>query len=213
MDVSCDKCEAKFKIPDEKVPKDQAFSLTCPKCKNKITIEPKAAAKPAPPHEEKGGDAYDAADKPFDFLEEGTETALVCENEPDLRAKIREGLEGLGYQTREPKTPIEALKQMRFHTFDVIVLDELFGTTDPEENNVLRFLERMPMEERRNIYLALITERFRSSDHMAAFNKSVNIVINRSNINDIGPILKRGVAENVVFYRVYKESMIKTGRA
>ncbi|MGD8368995.1 MAG: response regulator [Desulfobacterales bacterium] len=220
MDVVCDKCEAKFKIPDEKVPKGQAFSLACPKCKSKITVDPRSGAAAAS-GDGGGGDAlaeastgdYDASDKPFDFLEEGAETALVCESEPDLRAQVRTALQDLGYQIREPKTPIEALKQMRFHVFDVIVLDELFGTEDPDENNVLRFLERMAMDTRRDIFLALITERFRTNDHMAAFNKSVNMVINRKNINDFGTIIKRGVAENVAFYRVFREAMLKTGRA
>ncbi len=220
MDVVCDKCEAKFKIPDEKVPKGQAFSLACPKCKSKITVDPRPAAGAGAggrgggaPSDKVSAGNYDASDKPFDFLEEGAETALVCESEPDLRAQIRTALQSLGYQIREPKTPIEALKQMRFHVFDVIVLDELFGTEDPDENNVLRFLERMAMDTRRDIFLALITERFRTNDHMAAFNKSVNMVINRKNINDFGTIIKRGVAENVAFYRVFREAMLKTGRA
>ena len=38
MDVSCDKCQASFKIPDEKVPKGKSFSLKCPKCKEKFTV-------------------------------------------------------------------------------------------------------------------------------------------------------------------------------
>ncbi len=224
MEVACNKCEAKFKIPDEKVPKGQTFSLVCPKCKNKITVDPRsggaaADAKGKGPKEGgslsdevRSGD-YDAAEKPFDFLEEGAETALLCESEPDLRAQIRSALQGLGYQIREPKTPIEALKQMRFHVFDVIVLDEMFGTEDPDENNVLRFLERMAMDTRRDIFLALVTERFRTNDHMAAFNKSVNLIVNRKNIGDFGAIIKRSVAENIAFYRVYREAMLKTGRA
>lgn len=224
MDVTCSKCEAKFKIPDEKVPKGQAFSLSCPKCKNKITVDTRSGGgrkggggKGQDPSgglsdEVSQGD-YDASEKPFDFLEEGAETALLCESEPDLRAQIRSALQGLGYQIREPKTPIEALKQMRFHVFDVIVLDELFGTEDPDENNVLRFLERMAMDTRRDIFLTLITERFRTNDHMAAFNKSVNLIVNRKNIGDFGAIIKRGVAENVAFYRVFREAMLKTGRA
>jgi len=224
MDVVCGKCEAKFKIPENRVPKGQAFSLACPKCKNKITIDRRADAGAAGggPRDAGGGGSipeavsagsYDAADKPFDFLEEGAETALICESEPDLRAQIRSALRGLGYQVREPKTPIEALKQMRFHVFDVIVLDELFGTADPDENNVLRFLERMAMDTRRDIFLTLVSERFRTNDHMAAFNKSVNLIVNRNNIGDFGTIVKRGVAENVAFYRVFREAMLKTGRA
>lgn len=223
MDVVCNNCDAKFKIPDEKVPKGHSFSLACPKCKQKITVDTGgSAAKGSAGGGKQDGDAiteavsagaYDADDKPFDFLEEGAETALLCESEPDLRAQIRSALQNLGYQIREPKTPIDALKQMRFHVFDVIVLDEAFGTEDPDENNVLRFLERLAMDTRRDIFLVLVSDRFRTNDHMAAFHKSVNMIVNRKNVSDFATILKRGVAENVAFYRVFREAMLKTGRA
>jgi hypothetical protein len=49
-------------------------------------------------------------------------------------------------------------------------------------------------------------------DNMAAFNKSVNLIINLKNINEIEKILRRGLADNKAFYRVFKESLIKTGR-
>jgi len=68
------------------------------------------------------------------------------------------------------------------------------------------------MSIRRNIFVTLITNRFRTMDNMAAFNKSVNLIINLKNINEIEKILRRGVADNEVFYRVFKESLIKTGR-
>lgn len=229
MDIICDKCQAKFKIPDEKVPKGQVFSLACPKCKNKISIDTRsgephahektsaAPAKPKPAQEkslidEVSSGTYDASEKPFDFVEEGAQTALVCEPDPDARTKIKTGLEKLGYHITEPKSPIDALKQMRFHVFDMVVINEMFGTENPDENNILRYLDRLVMVTRRNIFVTLITDRFRTSDNMAAFNKSVNIVINLKNIDEIQKILKRSVADNETFYRIYKETLIKTGR-
>jgi hypothetical protein len=62
------------------------------------------------------------------------------------------------------------------------------------------------------MFVALVTERFRSMDNMAAFNKSVNLVINTKNIDDVETILKRGVSENTAFYRVFKETLKKMGK-
>jgi len=230
MKVECEKCDSRFTISDEKVPKGQAFSVTCPKCNNKISIDSrpeassspqKAPKRPAEPEsdavqslfDEVDSDSYDAADKPFDFLEEGVETALLCEQDEAVRAKIRAVLDKMGYHTTEPESPKDGLKQMRFHVFDMIVLNERFGTQNPDANNILRYLDRLTMATRRNIFVALITDRFRTMDNMAAFNKSVNLVVNLSNIDEIEKILKRGVADNVAFYRVFKESLTKTGRA
>jgi predicted Zn finger-like uncharacterized protein len=223
MDVTCDNCQGKFKIPDEKVPKGQAFSLSCPKCSHKISIDPKAesatpSAKPEPPKEktlfdEVDSSSYDADEKPFDFLEEGAQTALLCEKNPEIRAKIKKALADLDYNVTEPESARDVLKQMRFHVFDLVVLNERFDTPNPDMNNVLRYLDQLSMVTRRNIFVTLLTDRFRTMDNMAAFNKSVNLVVNLKNIDDFETIIKRGVAEYEAFYKIYRESLIKTGRA
>ncbi len=227
MDVSCDKCQASFKIPDEKVPKGKSFSLKCPKCKNKITVsspseqtsEAAAETAPAPSEspalnmfDEASTDSYDADERPFDFVEEGVETALICEGDPVYRGKIEAALKSLGYQVTYPANAREALKQMRFHVFDMVVINEKFDTPDPDHNNVMRYMETQPMSVRRNIFVALISDRFRTGDNMAAFHKSVNLVIGVSHIDEVEKVLKHSITDNDIFYRVYKESLVKTGR-
>ncbi len=39
MQVSCTECQRGINIPDEKVPKGQAFNLTCPGCKTKFRVD------------------------------------------------------------------------------------------------------------------------------------------------------------------------------
>jgi CheY-like chemotaxis protein len=229
MNVECEKCRSKFQIPSQKVPKGQAFFVICPKCSNKVSVDtrsdsllsaketaaPTAKAKPVPNKtiiEEVDSSVYDASEKPFDFVEQGVETALLCEPEPAIRSKIITALYNMGYHTTAPQTYKDTLKQMRFHVFDLVVLNEQFGTRDPDMNSVLKYLDRLNMSIRRNIFLALITTRFRTMDNMTAFNKSVNLIINLKNINQIEKILRRGIADNKAFYRVFKESLIKTGR-
>ncbi|MBU4185869.1 MAG: hypothetical protein KKC23_06690, partial [Proteobacteria bacterium] len=156
--------------------------------------------------------AYDASEKPFDFVEEGVETALLCETDPAILPKIKMALKNMGYHTTEAPSALDALKQMRFHVFDVVVLNEKFDTNNPDENNVLKYLKQLSMDIRRNIFVALITDRFRTTDNMAAFYESVNMVVNLKNINEIEKILKSGIADNAVFYRVLKETLTKIGR-
>ncbi|UCD90651.1 MAG: zinc-ribbon domain-containing protein [Desulfobacterales bacterium] len=229
MIITCEKCQGKFKIPDDKIPKGKVFYQACPKCDNKISIDtrqkasppseevPDGASKPETTNEEAIIDevdsgAYDAGDKPFDFVEEGVETSMICEPDPVIREKIRATLENFGYHTMEADTPKDVLKQMRFHTFDIVVLNERFGTRNPDMNNILKYLDRLTISIRRNIFVVLLTDRFRTMDYMVAFNKSVNLIVNLKNINDIEKILKRGVADYASFYRVLRESLIKTGR-
>ncbi len=101
MDIICENCQSKFKIPDEKIPQGKTATLPCPKCKNKIAIKAPEPIAPAAGDEadsvaaefdfEEDGDGYDASDKPFDFIEEEGNIALVCESD----AVIREGVQSI----------------------------------------------------------------------------------------------------------------------
>jgi hypothetical protein len=68
------------------------------------------------------------------------------------------------------------------------------------------------MDIRRNIFVTMISSRFHTMDNMMTFNKSVNLIINIKNIDDIDKILQRGIADNEFFYRVFRESLKKTGQ-
>ena len=161
---------------------------------------------------EVASEGYDAADRPFDFVGEGGETALICEPDPAVREKISGNLNELGYQITAPVSAKDALKAMRFHVFDVVVLNERFDTANPETNDLLHYLENLNMTTRRRIFVALVSEKYRTMDNMAAFNRSVNIVINTKIIGDAGKIIKQGVADNRAFYHVFQETLQKMGK-
>ena len=86
MEIACKHCQAKFKVPDEKLPQGQILSIACPKCKSKIAIDTRSKTSETPPKpsaektliDEVASGTYDASEKPFDFVEEGAKTALLC---------------------------------------------------------------------------------------------------------------------------------------
>jgi len=156
--------------------------------------------------------AYDAADRPFDFLEENVVTALVCESNPVTRDKIISILTEMEYQITAPFTAKEALKNMLFHIYNVVIVNELFDTDIPEGNQVFSYLASLDMSTRRQIFVALIGNRYRTMDNMAAFNQSVNLVINMKNLDDVGTILKGAIKDNNNFYFVFKEALRNRGR-
>ena len=157
--------------------------------------------------------AYDAAEKPFDFIEEEGLTALVCEANPLVRKTISKALDVLEYQITEAESARDALKRMRYHNYDLFVINENFDTDNPESNGILLYLERLSMTVRRNMFIALVSNRFRTMDNMMALNKSVNLIINIKNIEDIGKILSRGITDNEFFYRIFKGMLVEVGKA
>jgi len=226
MDVACDHCQAKIKIPDEKlkkVPKGQSIAINCPKCKKKISVTPggggaahrtKAEEKPArtapPPDDNAGGDDLaSAATSPFAFLPEGTKTALICEPDEGVKGKIQALLASQEYHISTPTSPREALKMMRANEFDVLMINEMFGTHDPNANHVLRYLEQMLMVHRRRMFVVLLTKRFKTFDNMMAFNRSVNVIINVADVDSLEKIFNKAFNENAAFYRVYLEMLKK----
>ncbi len=231
MDVACGKCSAKIKIPDKKlagIPEGQTIAVTCPKCKNRITVDPAGGPKkspaptsgagqekevPAKKAEPKGADPAEkeppSMGNPFDWLEEGAITALICEPDENMRTRIASVLKSMGYHISESQSPRDALKQMRGHEFNLVALNENFGTPNPDANHVLKYLDQLLMAVRRNIFVVLFSSRFKTMDNMMAFNKSVNMIINLSDVENLEKILQRGINENNAFFRVYWESSKK----
>jgi predicted Zn finger-like uncharacterized protein len=216
MEITCDSCKSKFKIADEKIPEGKAASFACPKCKNKISVS--RSEEPVSPETDLEldlatefgfeEDSEEPGEKPFDFIEEEGKVALVCESDAVIKEKIIHALEILEYHVNDAKDSRDALRKLRYKVFDMVVVDEYFGTKDPDRNGVLIYIERLHMDTRRNMFVTMISDRFRTLDYMRAFSKSVDLIINKKNIEDLEKILSRSLTEYDMFYRIYKETKL-----
>ena len=211
MEIICQKCRSKFKIPDDKIPADRRASLPCPKCRNKINLNRRGAANAAIQADITSSD-YDASDKPFDFIEEEGHTALVCESDSTVRKKIINSLNLLEYHVTVSDSGRDALKKMRYHQYDLIVVNESFGSEGPDANMVLMYLERLNMTVRRQMFVVMISNQYRTMDQMMAFRYSVNIIVNTKNVDDIGKVIQRGLTDSEFFYGVFQETLKEVGR-
>jgi predicted Zn finger-like uncharacterized protein len=216
MNILCDRCQARFTLPDDKIPAGKTLTLKCPKCENPLQVSAPAArvSAPAVPNGDPDLDNadYGTGGGPFGYIEEGIETALICEQDPEVRERISSLLSAMSYWLTEADDARSALKNMRYHMYDLVIVNEMFSTTNPKSNGVLIFLERQPMSIRRNIFVTLLSRRFRSMDQMMAFNQSVDLIINIENINEFGKILARGLKEKKAFYKVLKDTQKRVGR-
>lgn len=206
MDIICEKCQSKFAIPDEKIPDGKVISTPCPKCKNVLYID-SAQKQGAHDSQEFYTDTSDGGEKPFDFIEEEGSTALVCEQDPDIRKKIINALDIMEYHITVAESGRDALKKMRYHVYDLIVINETFNSDSPDSNMVMLYLERLPMSIRRNTFVIMISTRIHTMDRMLAFRYSVHIILNLKNIDDFGKIVSRGLTDNELFYQVFNESL------
>ena len=219
MQVTCNACQRSMNIPDEKLPKDQAFSITCPGCKNKIKIDQHLKTKDTSPKQE---EALDTAGMVVNQEEFEDDEELVIYDEDDQLALILDEknqsawtkvLESRGYKIQYAKSLEHAVHKMKFTHFHFIALHENYGNQDLENNPVYKTLIEMPMVIRRNIFVALMGKNFKTLKNMQAFHKSVNVVINESDIEKLEDVLKKSISEIEIFYKVFKETLHSAGKA
>ena len=165
--------------------------------------------KSTPAPEEEG---IDYSGRPFGYQDTNNETAMICEHDPVVRQKISEALKTLDFNVIEPATFKEVLKYFTFHTFNLIVVNENFNIGKDGVNYVLNHLEHLYMSTRRQIFVVLISSTFATMDDMHAYNKSVNLIINKEEIPQMGLILKKEIEENNYFYHIFKEFIRKYGK-
>ena len=211
MDIICQNCRSKFKIPDNKVPAGKSASLPCPKCKQKIRLNPRSSPR-ADIEASTNSSDYDASEKPFDFIEEEGLTALVCESDATVLKKVVNNLNLLEYHVTVSDSGRDALKKMRYHQYDLIVVNESFSSEGPDANMVLLYLERLNMTVRRNMFVVMTSNTYRTMDQMMAFRYSVNIIVNTKNVDDIGKVIQRGLTDYEFFYGVFQETLKAVGR-
>ena len=154
----------------------------------------------------------DYSGRPLDYRDMDSSTCMICEQDPILRQKLRENLKTLNYNVVEPNTYKEAHKFTTFQTFNVIVVDEAFDLGQDGVNSMLQYLADMAMSLRRQIFVVLISSTFATLDYMNTLNQSVNLIINKEEISEIGMILKREMEENEYFYHVFKDFQRKLGK-
>jgi hypothetical protein len=235
MEVVCQGCQSTLNIEDSKIPPGQRLSLSCPRCNKKITLEPvekssqaevakKARKNDEIAHPEKesedissqrskryGYDEY-SADLDLHFLEEGTKLALVLASNHDEEDRIKTSLEEIGYRTVSSPNTRDATGKMRFHRFDIIVLCDGYDGQPLDQSPILGYLNRLSMSIRRQVFLTLIGDRFKSMDNMMAFAMSANLVIDRKDIAQIPLIMNKAISENDRFYKVFTDTLAEVGR-
>ncbi|MFO0751803.1 MAG: hypothetical protein U0411_00575 [Thermodesulfovibrionales bacterium] len=154
----------------------------------------------------------DKIDEILKEYDENARMALVCEDDPEALKNIKAALAELRYSVEAAAGAEDAFEKLKFNRYDVVVLGEKFAGSTPDNNAFLKHLQVMPMSTRRHIFVALLGEALATLDNMSAFDKSVNVVINRKDLPNIKGILKRSVHDYEQFYKVYKESLVKMGK-
>ena len=207
MQVECSSCAKEINIPDDKIPKDQAFNLTCPGCKTKMRVDQHLKSLDASSLvvDEEFDD-----DEEIEIYDEHDKIALILDRQnDDLWDAVLTELE---YKLQRAKSPEHAVHKLRFNQYHVVVFHEKYGDSSLKSSPLYEFIRDMPMYTRRRTFVAVVGENFKTLDNMEALAYSVNLVINQKDIDQLETILKKSIGDNDTFYKVYRETMTALGK-
>ena len=145
-----------------------------------------------------------------DFFELGDKTSLICAD-ANTAEVVKATLRELGFKFHVAETPEMAVERMRYTNYDCVVVQENFAGSSLRSNAVLNYLAPLPMVQRRYSFVCLIGPSLKTLDAMQAFGQSVQLTLNPVDLPNLGPILKKGLAEFEQLYRTFKDTLAALG--
>ncbi|MGC9966899.1 MAG: zinc-ribbon domain-containing protein [Syntrophobacteraceae bacterium] len=216
MRVQCKECQTEFKIPKEKVPEGMRLKIHCPKCKtaNEICRE----ATPAEPdrHGQNQSEALKAAFDPvsdygseIDVVDEGIRTAMLCATNVKRAERITQALHELDFWVIHALRPGFALGKLHHNHYDLIVLEDNYNSEQDSNNLVLHHIQLLPMHQRRQFYLCLLSQEKPTLDSKLAFRMGVNLILNVRDLEKAKVMLAREMKEYRSFYSLFNAELAK----
>ena len=146
-----------------------------------------------------------SADFENQFVTAADKPALIAFSTPDWLDAVKVALKALGYKVHTAATHSDFLVRFSQVRYQVVVVEELFGANNLEENSTLKALQTMPMGLRRHATVILLGNSFQTFAPMEAFQQSVHAVINSSEMFMLKQLVEKAVAENILFLQSYRE--------
>jgi hypothetical protein len=141
----------------------------------------------------------------FDFVSKTDKPALIAFTTPEWLESAKAALLELGYKVHTAATHSDFLIRFSSTQYQVVVVEELFGANNLEENLTLKALENMPSGQRRHATILLVGESFQTFVPLEAFKHSVHAVINSSELFLLKQLVEKAVADNDGFLRSFRE--------
>src|ERR1041385_1212710 len=141
----------------------------------------------------------------FDFLTANDKPALLGLSTPELQETAKTALDQLGYKVHTAVNHGEFLHKFAQVAYQVVVLEELFSATTPEENESLIALQRLSMNLRRQSTIVLFGFNMATFNPMQAYQQCVHAVVNPSEMFLLIQLIQKAVADNDMFLHSFRE--------
>ena len=141
----------------------------------------------------------------LEFLTASDKPALLGLSTPELQETSKTALEQLGFKVHTAVNHGEFLHKFAQVPYQLVVLEELFSATTPEENESLRVIQRMNMTQRRQTVFILFGFNMATFNPMQAYQQGVHAVVNPSEMFLLIQLVQKAIADNDMFLNTYRE--------
>jgi hypothetical protein len=142
----------------------------------------------------------------FDFISPVDRPALLAISTPDWLGQTRAALVDMGYKVHNVDSHAHFKSRFNQVNYHVVIIEETFANSTAVENETLRFIQQMPMAQRRHGVFLLMGEGFETLNTMQAFAQSVHCVVNYSEMSLIGQLVQKSVADNDTFLAPFRDA-------
>lgn len=219
MQANCPSCGNRIAVDDAKVP-DRPFQVKCPKCQSMVRFPGKAAAEaapppPPPPAPEPAAAAPASEEMRAQLMAQirremtsGPDTsgdrALIALPEKSHAGAMTLVLSRNGFEVDTLDDAAEGGRLLEQGVYDVVVTARLAGTAMKE--SLYQRISRLGSEARRNVFLILVGDEFKTGDGTQAWACQADLVVNSREAASVDSVFRGAMAERNRLYKVFLEA-------
>ena len=140
-----------------------------------------------------------------EFFDLGDKTALVCVDHLQYQKLIVTQLTDLGYKVHLGLFEEDILLKLTTYSYTVVVIYENFKGATADQNPILDEMVKRPGSLRGEHYVILLGHHCATNDAITAFSRSVDQIINISDLANFKPIVRRGLAQHEEVYQPFRD--------
>jgi len=141
----------------------------------------------------------------FDFISATDKPALLAFSTPEWLESMRGALQELGYKVHTAATHSDFVIRFSQVRYQVVIVEERFACNTLDENQTLKAIQVMPMNQRRHATILLVGDSFQTFTPMQAYQNSVHAVISSSELFLAKQLIEKSVADNAMFLHSFTE--------
>ncbi|MDR2456145.1 MAG: hypothetical protein LBE49_06085 [Deltaproteobacteria bacterium] len=142
---------------------------------------------------------------------EGMKAAMIVFDTEEIQQRLAERLTAMGFRVTVAVNVRDAVKQLKFGRFQLIIIQEDYYGASLSTNQIVRAVNSVELAVRHDMFVAVVGDGFTSLDDLTAFSLSLDTVVNNKDIEDIERILISAMGHSRKFFQTYREMMLQRG--